>query len=231
MCPANTQTRNRAKITILLADDHPTFREGLRRLLGEETNLEVIATVGDGLEAVKAAKEVSPDVVIMDVAMPNLNGIEATKQIKAACPNTAVIVLSAYDYQAYVFSAMRVGAAAYLTKAVSFERLVGAIKAVHAGEIVLNGAAARKFFDRFGLEIDGATPKESSERLQQRELEVLRLAARGLRNKEIAGELEVRERTVQTHLFNIFRKLGVGSRTEAVLRALREGWITPDDAP
>jgi len=231
MSTADSQAHAREKIRVLLADDHPPFREGLSRLLGEESDVEVVAVVADGEEAVRVAEELSPDVVIMDVAMPSLNGIEATKQIKAALPNAAVVVLSAYDYDSYVFSAIEAGAAAYLMKSLSVDQLVSAIRAVHAGETVLDRTAARKLFARFSSTEDGATSKESSQRLHQRQLEVLRLAARGLSNKEIARELAVSERTIQSHLSNIFEKLGVNSRTEAVLRALKEGWITTDDLP
>lgn len=216
------------KIRIIIADDHPAFRQGLGQLLAGESDLEVVAAVGDGEEAVKAAKELSPDVVIMDITMPRLNGIEATKLIKEACPNTAVIILSAYGYEPYVLAAIKAGAASYFMKSAHVPALIGAVRAVHSGETVLDSTAARKLFDRIASN-SGETSIKGV--LHRRELEVLSLGARGLSNKEIASKLVISERTVQTHFLNISRKLGVNSRTEAVLRAVREGWITLEDLP
>ena len=217
------------KIRVLVADDHPSFREGLSRLLMEENDLEVVANAGDGEEAVRLATELLPDVAIIDVAMPKLNGIEATKQIKAACPNTAILIISAYDYEAYVLGAVEAGAKGYLLKNVRVRELVAAIRALHAGETVLDSDAAQKVFVR--LAHTTGRVKKAQQVLQQRELEVLKMTAKGLSNNEIAQELSLSVRTVQTHLVNIFAKLDVSSRTEAVLHALRGGWLTLDDLP
>jgi len=214
------------KIRVLVADDHPTFREGLVRILAEEEDMEVVAQAANGEEAVQLATRLCPDVAIMDVAMPKLNGIDATKSIKSACPNSAILIISAYGYEPYVFGALEAGASGYLLKNARVWELVAAIRSLHAGETVLDPAAARKVFSRLShTGRDGDTSQE----LHQRELDVLKLAAKGMSNKEIAGALSISVRTVQAHLVNVFTKLEVNSRTEAVVRALREGWFTLDD--
>jgi len=218
-----------AKIRVLIADDHPAFREGLARLLAEEGDIQVVGQANDGPEAVKLAKELLPDVAIIDVAMPNLNGIETTKQIKAVCPATAILVVSAYGHDSYVLGAVQAGAAGYLLKNVRVKDLVAAIRALNAGEAVLDPTAAHKVFRRVAQGVSGAT--EVSGELHERELELLKLAAKGMTNKEIARELDISVRTVQSHLVNIFAKLEVGSRTEAVLHAVKRGWLTLDDLP
>ena len=215
----------RKSITLLIADDHPAFREGLSRLLAEESDFEIVAKVGDGWGAVKAAESLSPDVAIVDVAMPGLNGIEALKEIRAKSPKTAVIVLSAYDYESYVLPAVEGGAAAYLLKSTLVDDIMSAIRSVHKGHAVFGAAASGRIVAR----LSESARKASGQSLHGRELEVLRLAAGGLTNKAIAAKLVVSDRTVQAHFRNILRKLGVTSRTEAVLRALREGWITFDN--
>jgi NarL family two-component system response regulator LiaR len=217
------------KIKVLVADDHPVFREGLVSLLTQEEDIEVIAQASDGIEAVQLAHQFSPDVAIIDMSMPELNGIETTDKIKAASPSTAILVLTAYDYDSYVLGAIEAGAAGYLLKSVRVRDLVRAIRALHAGETVLDPAATRKLLSR--LVSSKGKGAEISHNLHPRELEVLKTAAKGLSNKEIAQALGISVRTCQTHLANIFAKLSVGSRTEAVLRALREGWLTLDDLP
>jgi len=217
-------------IKILLADDHALVREGTRRVLEQEPDLEVVAEAGDGEEAVKLASELKPDVVLIDVAMPNLDGIEATKRIKTLCPTVAVLVLSAYDDDQFVFGLLEAGAAGYMLKSVRGHEIVEAIRAVHAGESVLHPTVARKVLNRFAGVPKKPLEKKSLELLTEREMEVLKLVTKGLSNKEIADDLYLSVRTVQGHLANIFNKLRVGSRTEAVVHALREGWVTLDDA-
>ncbi|RLC92369.1 MAG: DNA-binding response regulator [Chloroflexi bacterium] len=219
------------RIRVLLADDHPSFREGLGHLLKEESDIEIVAAVGDGEEAATLSRELTPDVAIIDIAMPNLNGIEAIKKIKAGSPNTAVVVLSAYDYESYVLPAMEAGAAAYLLKTVGVREVAGTVRAVHAGQTVLDHTASHRVLSHLAYSRGKVESAGALKRLHPRELEVLRLGARGLSNKEIASKLVISERTVQTHFRNILRKLSVGSRTEAVLHALREGWITLEDLP
>ena len=216
------------KIRILLADDHVLVRQGTRELLEQKEDMEVVAEAGDGEEAVQLATSHRPDVAIMDIAMPKLNGIEATRQIKALHPATAVLVLTAYDDDQYVFALLEAGAAGYLLKDVHVTELIRAIRAVHAGESVLHPTIARKVINRFAQPADRRL-EESLEQLTERELEVLKLAAKGMTNRQIASELVISVRTVQVHLSNVFGKIGVGSRTEAVLHALRQGWITLED--
>ena len=213
----------------MIADDHPAFREGLCQLLEGEEDLKCIAKPEDGEEAVRLAKELAPDVAIIDVAMPKLNGIEAAKQIKVACPNTAILMVSAFGYESYVLASLRAGAAGYLLKSAPLRELTNAVHSVQAGEGVFDLKAASKILQR--LSAEKGEEKRSPEELHRRELQVLKLAAKGISNKQIASKLSISERTVQTHLVNIFRKLGVGSRTEAVLHALKEGWLTLDDLP
>ncbi len=218
-----------SKIRILLADDHAVVRQGTRQLLEREADLEVVAEAGDGIEAVQLARAQAPDVVVMDIAMPRLNGIEATRQIKAIHPRISILALSAYDDDQYIFALLEAGAAGYLLKNVSADELIRAIRAVAAGEAVLHPAIARRVIHRFAPSPPAQPAADALDQLTERELEVLQLAARGLRNQEIALELSLSVRTVQTHLSNIFSKMRVGSRTEAVLEALRRGWIALPD--
>jgi NarL family two-component system response regulator LiaR len=217
------------KIAILLADDHVLVREGTRELLEREKDMLVVGEAGDGEEAVGLTAEFHPDVVIMDIAMPKLNGIEATKQIKVANPETAVLILSAYDDDQYIFALLEAGAAGYLLKDVPSHELVEAIRAVNAGESALHPAIARKVINRFASPRGEARAEVAVDQLSKREMEVLKLAARGMTNMEIAQGLVLSVRTVQGHLSNIFSKMQVGSRTEAVIQALNRGWFTLED--
>jgi NarL family two-component system response regulator LiaR len=217
------------RIRILLADDHVMVRQGTRELLEHEGDMEVVAEAGDGQEAVMLAGRERPHIVIMDVAMPKLDGIEATRQIKTLYPTVAVLVLTAYDDDQYVFALLEAGAAGYLLKDVPMEELIKAVRAVHAGESVLHPAVARKVVSRFAQPSVEREKEDSLDQLTEREVEVLRLAAKGLTNREIARDLAISARTVQVHLSNTFSKMGVGSRTEAVIHALRKGWLTLHD--
>ncbi len=219
------------KIKLLIADDHAVVREGTKQILEQEPDLEVVAEAADGEEAVQKTGSTHPDVVLMDVAMPKMDGISATKQIKNLHPKTAILVLSAYDDDQFVFSLLEAGAAGYLLKSVRGKELVDAIRAVHAGESVLHPTVARKVLNHF-VPASGKTARQrSAEVLSERELDVLRLASHGLSNQEIADKLCLSLRTVQAHFSHIFNKLQVSSRTEAVVRALKEGWVTLDDVP
>lgn len=217
------------KIKILIADDHAIVREGIRRIFEREQDMKVVAEACDGEEAVRQATSLKPDVAIIDISMPKVDGIEATKQIKALCRNISVLVLSAYDDDQFIFNLLEAGAAGYLLKDVRSIQLVDAVRAVYNGESVLHPSVARKVLDRFGQ--ISSKPKEEKplELLSEREMEVMKLVTRGLSNKDIADELCLSVRTVQGHLVNIFNKLNVSSRTEAVVHALKEGWVTLDN--
>ncbi|HUU08366.1 MAG TPA: response regulator transcription factor [Dehalococcoidales bacterium] len=212
------------KIRLLIADDHPAFREGLSRLLEEEEDLECVGISADGEEAVRMVEELHPDVAIIDVSMPNLDGIKATEKIKAACPDTAVLMISAFDYQSYVLASLKAGASGYMSKDRPLQELISAIRLVRSGDSILDLKATDTIVQCLIDSERGG--KRGFDELQSRELDVIKLTARGMSNKDIADELFISERTVQTHLINIFRKLGVNSRTQAVLYALRKGWIT-----
>jgi len=175
------------------------------------------------------ATDLKPDIIIMDIAMPKLNGIEATRQIKLISPRTAVLILSAYDDDEYVFALLKVGAAGYLLKNISGDELTRAIRAVYKGEPVLDPIVARKVMNYFKLPGKMRGLEKASEHLSNRETDILKLAARGMTNKDIADKLHLSNRTVEGHLRTIFNKLGVGSRTEAVLYGLRKGWFTLEE--
>ncbi len=214
-------------IRVMLADDHALVREGTRRLLEAEPDLRVVAEAASGAEAIAAAERDRPDVVIMDIAMPGGNGIEATRHIKQLCPQSAVLALTAYDDDQYVMALLEAGAAGFLLKNVHGRELVEAVRAVHRGEAILDAAVAARVLRRMAAGSPQQLPAEAV--LSEREMEVLREAARGLPNKEIARRMGLSVRTVHTHLGNIFGKLQVGSRTEAVLQALRRGWVRLDE--
>jgi NarL family two-component system response regulator LiaR len=217
------------KIKVIIADDHIIFREGTRNLIEQEKDIEVIGEASNGAEAIELVTKLCPHVALVDIAMPEVNGIEATRQIKAYQPSTAVLILTAYDNDQYILALLEAGAAGYLLKNVSGKDLVNAIRAVHAGEAVLHPAIAQKVFSRFGASSQEAEEIAKLTELSEREMEILRLAARGMSNQDIADKLFLSRRTVQAHLANIFRKMDVGSRTEAVLQALRKGWLGLDD--
>jgi NarL family two-component system response regulator LiaR len=220
-----------AKIKVLIADDHAVVRDGTRQILEQEDDMEVVAEAADGAEAIKLAGSARPDVAIVDINMPNVDGIEATRQIKSLYPNIALLILSAYDDDQFVFSLLEAGAAGYLLKSVRGRELVEAIRQVYAGESVLHPAIARKVLNRFVPAPGKTAGRKPAEVLSEREMEVIRLATRGLSNQQIADELFLSLRTVQAHLGHIFNKLQVSSRTEAVVRALKEGWVTLEDIP
>jgi NarL family two-component system response regulator LiaR len=220
-------------IRVIIADDHAVVREGTRRLLEREPDLEVAGEAADGAQAVALVDRLRPDVVIMDISMPVMTGIEATRRIKESHPDTAVLILTGYDDDQYVFALLSAGAAGYLLKDVPSAEVVQAVRLVHAGEPVLHPAIARKVLARFAEESAptdaAAAGREGAQPLTHREQEVLRLAACGLSNAEISARLYLSVRTVQVHLTHIFKKLGVGSRTEAVIAGLKIGLLKLED--
>jgi DNA-binding NarL/FixJ family response regulator len=218
------------KIRVIIAEDHAVVREGTRQLLEREHDIEVVGEAANGAEAVALTERLSPDVAIMDIAMPVMSGIDATVKVKAVRPATAVLILTAYDDDQYVFALLAAGAAGYLLKDVPSAEVVRAVRSVHAGEPVLHPAIAKKVLARFAREGQPQGPARGEALvLTEREREVLRLAACGMSNSRIADRLYVSVRTVQVHLTHIFGKLGVGSRTEAVIAGLRRGLISLED--
>ena len=215
--------------TVLLADDHTLFRQGLRELLDREADIEVVAEAKDGAEAVALASQLNPDVALLDISMPLLDGIEAGKRIAAQSPGTRILLLSAYDSADYVRRALHSGASGYLLKNVDRSMLAASIRLVAQGEMVIDAAPTGTLLK---LLVQRESPvKAQVEGLNPREMEVLRLIAQGKTNREAASDLGISERTVQAHMLNVFRKLGVSSRTMAVLHALRQGWVALDDLP
>jgi DNA-binding NarL/FixJ family response regulator len=212
-------------IRVVLADDHAVVRKGIREFLEEAGDIQVVAEAGDGAQAVALVAEHQPDVAVLDVQMPELTGIEATRRIKAQHPDVAVLILTAYDDDPYVFALLQAGASGYILKTADSGDLVQAVRAVYRGESALDPRVAQKVVQQLttGRPLGAHAAVEG---LTEREIEVLRLVARGLTNKAVGQELGISDRTVQGHLANIYGKLGVSSRTEAVTEALRQGWIT-----
>lgn len=223
-------------ITVLICDDHAIVREGTRKILEQEDDIRVVGEAGDGAEAVEKARSLRPRVVAMDIAMPGMNGIEATKRIKSLLPETAVIALTAYDDLPYISAILEAGAAGYLLKSARSEELILAIRAAATGDAVLSKSVAQKVFSRWGRTGEprgagtGIMGDTDAPWLTRKELTVLALASRGLSNKEIASEMGISPRTVQSHMASIFGKMSVGSRTEAVLEALKRGLIRAPEA-
>jgi DNA-binding NarL/FixJ family response regulator len=215
-------------IEIIIADDHVVVRKGTRQILEAEPDFKVVGEAVNGEEAVKLVTELKPNVAIVDIAMPVLDGIKATKRIKAISPSTAVLILSVYDNDEFVFALLEAGAAGYLLKDASGQDIVNAIRAICRGESVLHPIIARKVMNRFFPEINNK--KETEKVLGDRELEVLRLASNALSNQDIAEKLGISLHTVEAHMRHIFTKLQVSSRTEAMLYALKQGWISVDNS-
>ena len=204
-------------ISVVIADDHPFVRHGLRTYLETLDDIEVVGEAGDGAEAVELAARLVPDVVLMDLVMPELDGVEATRRIRESSPATKVIVLTSFDDDERVFPSVKAGAAGYLLKDVRPGDLAEAVRKASRGEALLAPSVAARLMQ----EVAGA--RQAAGGLTERELDVLRLLARGLSNKRIAAELVVSEKTVKTHVSNILAKLHLADRTQAALYAVREG--------
>jgi DNA-binding NarL/FixJ family response regulator len=215
-------------ITVVLADDQALVRGGFRMILDAREDIEVTGEAGDGAEAIEVVERVKPDVVLMDIRMPGMDGIEATRRIAASGSPTRVVVLTTYDLDEYVFAAVRAGASGFLLKDVRPVELVDAVRVVAAGEALLAPSATRRLLDRFAdtLPDPGPAP-ESLDELTERELEVFRLVALALSNAEIAKRLVLTEATVKTHVSAVLRKLGLRDRVQAVVHAYDVGLVRP----
>lgn len=217
------------KTRIFIADDHAMLREGMRNLLEKEKDFEVVGEAADGEEAVQMAAKLKPDIVIMDIVMPKLNGIEATKQIKQVSPSTALLILTAYSDIRYIIGLLEAGACGYLLKNSPGKDVIRAIRAVRSGESVLDSEVTRKLVQRLASLSKSPDEREAGGQLTSREIEILKWAARGLSNKELSEKLFISLRTVKAHMTNIFNKLGCSSRTDAIIKGLKQGYIDLND--
>jgi NarL family two-component system response regulator LiaR len=208
-------------IRILITDDHAVVREGLRTLIGTEPGMDVVGEAADGIEAVQQACELNPDVILLDMVMPRMGGLEAIQKIKSRCPEAHILVLTSFSDNETVFPAIKAGALGYLLKNTSPERLLNAIRDVHQGIPSISSDIANKLMRELHRTSNLPPTKEP---LTEREMDVLKLVARGLTNQEIAQNLVIAEGTVRTHVSNILSKLHLANRTQAALYALREGY-------
>jgi DNA-binding NarL/FixJ family response regulator len=214
-------------IKVLIADDQALVRTGFRKILESEPDLEVVGEAGDGGEAVEAALLLRPDVVLMDIRMPRLDGLEATRRL---ADKTRIIVLTTFDLNEYVYEALRAGASGFLLKDAPADQLVTAIRVVAAGEALLAPSITRRLIEEFARRPPSSARPAELEELSPRELEVLRLVARGLSNAEIAAELYVGDATVKTHVSRILQKLDLRDRVQAVVLAYESGLLQPGEA-
>ena len=218
----------RRKIRILIADDHAVVRSGLRSILEHEDDIEVVGEAADGHQALEVAQELLPDVILMDIKMGDWDGVTATRRVRNSVPSSRVIVLTNYDEDDLVFSSIRAGASGYLLKEVSGHQLTNAIRTVADGFSLIYPSVARRVLDEFGRLRGGAMPADEDQGyadLTPREREVLKLVASGRANKEIGTELGISERTVKTHISNIFSKLQLTDRTQAALYVHNRGLL------
>jgi DNA-binding NarL/FixJ family response regulator len=212
------------KLRILLADDHALLRDGLKALVDVQADMEVVGEADNGRTAWLKATELLPDIVVMDISMPELNGIQATEKLKADCPNIKVLALTAYKDKGYLDQLLKVGASGYVLKLSAAEELIKAIRVVAAGDIYLDPEMADKVTDSYVRKqfLRGVSRQKE---LTDREEEVLRLTAQGYSNKEIAAKLSISVKTVESHKTNLMEKLELRSRTEIVRYAVRQGWL------
>ena len=220
----------KSKAKILIADDHPLLREALSEALSAQEDMEVIGEAGDGEEAVRLTSKLGPDIVVMDIMMPKVDGIEASRQIKKVAPNVAILILTAYDDDNYVLGLLEAGAAGYLLKSARGQDIIKAIRSIQAGESVLHPNIIEKLLKRAMGKSAGIEGSSIHEPLSARETEMLKLLAKGMSNKQIAAELYISLRTVKAHLSNIFTKMKVASRSEALVEALKWGLVALEDS-
>jgi DNA-binding NarL/FixJ family response regulator len=212
--------------TILIADDHTLFREGVRSICENLGNFQVIGEARNGHEAVSMAKDLKPDIILMDINMPKLDGVQATRQIIKNNPLSRVVMLTIFDEDNYLFDAIKAGARGYILKDTSSEKFLAGIRAVLDGEITLPKTMALKVFDEFRLISQGPRNPEDTNRLTPGEMDVLQGIAQGMENRNIALSLGISEKTVSNRLSEIFSKLRVSNRTQAALLAIRRGWAS-----
>lgn len=221
------------RIRVLIADDHKVVREGLAAILNAKESIEVVGEAQNGQEAVEKARSLVPDVILMDVRMPRMGGVEATRQIKRESPHIGVIALTMYDEEHYIFDLVRAGATGYLLKDTDSAQIVVAIHAIYRGESLINPSVASKILAEFSLlaQKKGKKRARLEHDLSEREITVLRLVKDGKANKEIANSLDLSVKTVKNHLRNIFHKLQVYDRTQAAILAIRKGLIELEPRP
>ena len=212
------------KIKVLLADDHTMFREGLRQILERQADMTVVGEAGDGREAAEKVESLAPNIVLVDISMPVLDGVKATRLIIECLPGVGVIILSMYGDDEYVFEAIKAGARGYLLKGDSSKNLIEAIRAVHRDEAMLGPGIAGRVLAEF-RRLTRDSSKDRFVDLSKREVRILRLVAEGASNKEIGDRLSLSEQTIKNYLSTIYQKLHVSSRTEAAIKAIREGLI------
>ncbi len=210
-------------VRIILADDHAVLRDGVRMVLESQPGFKVVGTADNGADAVELAGDLQPDIAVLDVAMPNMNGLEATRQITERCPNTQIVILSMYDNEEYLREALRAGASAYVLKRAAAKELVGAIQTVRQGQSYLDPALTRTLISDYVRQVERVD--EAPDSLTDRELEVLKLVAEGFTNRQIALKLTISIKTVQTHRANLMDKLNLHDRTELVRYAIRRKLI------
>lgn len=215
-------------ITVLLAEDHTIVRKGLRSLLDAEPDIEVVGEAEDGRQAVEAAQKLRPDVVLMDITMPLLNGLEATRQLKKLCPAVKVVILTVHTTEEYIFQVLRAGAAGYLVKQAAVEELILAIQAVYRGDSFLSPSISRKVIEEYSRRAEATALDDDYEQLTDREREVLQLVAEGRSNREIAELLHVTVKTVEAHRARLMEKLDIHDTAGLTRYALRKGFIAED---
>jgi DNA-binding NarL/FixJ family response regulator len=214
-------------IRVLVVDDQPLVRSGFRMILEGQPDLELVGEAEDGLQAVERSRELDPDVILMDVRMPNLDGVEATRRLVDANTRARILVLTTFDLDEYVHAAIRAGANGFLMKDVQPAELVAAIHVVAAGNALFAPAATQRLLERFASAATAAPDERSLDHLTEREREILRLIANGLSNAELAAQLHLSETTVKTHVSSMLRKLGVRDRVQAVIAAYDAGLVRP----
>src|SRR5512136_612108 len=213
-------------IRVVLADDHAVVRKGIREFLTEPGDIEVVAEAADGAEAIALLEQDKPDVAVLDIQMPKRSGIDVCRHVRTQRWPIGLLILTAYDDDPYVLAILQAGANGYVLKTADADDIIQAVRDVHEGKSILDPTIARKLM----TQLAGPTIDKPIESLTPREMDVLKLAAQGLTNKAIGAQLSVSDRTVQGHLANIFSKLHVTTRTEAVMRAVALGWLSPTDA-